>query len=132
MMLFLGMFDRKKNSREENSDRIKIGGHTVFPNSRGRIPVILQLMKKGKTEIFDLVYMNQEALKLSLKTGEVHVFRRSKMEIEKLMEETGTGYIIESIKIARNRRALLMTIKNRNISGNYQSFIHEVLFENKK
>lgn len=132
MMLFQSLFKGKKNSRDENYDRIKIGEHTIFLNSRGRIPVILQHLKRKKLETFDLVYMNQDALKLSLETGEVHVFRRSKSEIEKLMEETGQGYRIGSIKIAKNHRALLMTIKNGKLSANYQSFIHEVHFENRK
>jgi phosphoribosyl-AMP cyclohydrolase len=132
MMIFQSLFRGKKNSRDEDCDRIRIGEHTVFLNSRGRIPVILQQQKRKKLEIFDLVYMNQEALKLSLETEEVHVFRRSKSEIEKLIEETGQGYRIGSIKIAKNRRALLMTIKNGKLSANYQSFIHEVHLENRK
>jgi phosphoribosyl-AMP cyclohydrolase / phosphoribosyl-ATP pyrophosphohydrolase len=132
MMIFQSLFRGKKNSRDEDCNRIRIGEHTVCLNSRGRIPVILQRLNRKKLEIFDLVYMNQEALKLSLETGEVHVFRRSKSEIEKLIEETGQSYSIGSIKIAKNRRALLMTIKNGNFSGNYQSFIHEVDFENRK
>ncbi len=132
MVLFSGLFEGHKNSQNEKSSQIRIGEHTVFLNSRGRIPVILQRMKKKIPEIFDLVYMNQEALKLSVQTGEVYVFRRSKMEIEKLVEETGKGYIIRSIKIAKNRRALLMIIKNGNFPRDYQSFIHEVIFEDNK
>jgi phosphoribosyl-AMP cyclohydrolase len=132
MIIFQSLFRGKKNSRDEDCDRFRIGEHTVVLNSRGRIPVILQRLKRKKLEIFDLVYMNQEALKLSLGTGEVHVFRRSKSEIEKLTEKTGQGYSIGSIKIAKNRRALLMTIKNGNLSGNYQSFIHEVDLEDRK
>src|SRR5262245_50425928 len=48
-------------------------------DERGLVPCVLQDSRTG--EVLTLAYMNQEALELTLSTGEVHLFSRSRREI---------------------------------------------------
>jgi len=73
--------------------------------------------------------MDQEALKMSLRTREVYVYRRSKKMVEKLYSQPEQGYLIRSVKIAKNGRAFLMTVYSENFSQENQSFIREMEWE---
>jgi phosphoribosyl-ATP pyrophosphohydrolase/phosphoribosyl-AMP cyclohydrolase len=48
-------------------------------DERGLAPCVLQDSRSG--EILTLAYMNEESLRLTLETGEVHLFSRSRKEI---------------------------------------------------
>lgn len=129
-MITLITFLNRKREVEENSHlRIELGPYRMFLNSRGRIPVILQITHQEKDEVFDLVYMNLEALKLSLRTREVYVYRRSKKMVEKLTSQPGKGYFIDSIKICKNGRSLLMTVRADQFSSENQAFRDEIDWE---
>ncbi len=48
-------------------------------DERGLVPCVIQDSRTG--EVLTLAYMNEEALELTLETGEVHLFSRSRREI---------------------------------------------------
>jgi len=48
-------------------------------DERGVVPCVMQDSRSG--EVLTLAYMNEEALRLTLETGEVHLFSRSRKEI---------------------------------------------------
>lgn len=126
MILLISLFNRKSESDENSFRRVEIGPYRICLNSRGRIPVILQRMKQKKSEVFNLVYMDLEALKISLRTREVYVYRRSKKAVEKLFSQPEQGYLIQSTKIAKNGRSLLMTVHSEKFGSENQSFVNEI------
>jgi phosphoribosyl-ATP pyrophosphohydrolase/phosphoribosyl-AMP cyclohydrolase len=48
-------------------------------DERGLVPCVMQDSRSG--EVLTLAYMNEESLRLTLETGEVHLFSRSRDEI---------------------------------------------------
>jgi phosphoribosyl-AMP cyclohydrolase / phosphoribosyl-ATP pyrophosphohydrolase len=56
-------------------------------DDRGLVPVVAQ--DSGSGEVLTLAYANEEALRLSLETGEVHFFSRSRDRIWRKGEESG-------------------------------------------
>jgi phosphoribosyl-AMP cyclohydrolase / phosphoribosyl-ATP pyrophosphohydrolase len=48
-------------------------------DERGLVPCVMQDSRSG--EVLTLAYMNEEALRLTLETGEMHLFSRSRNEI---------------------------------------------------
>jgi len=81
-------------------------------------------------EVLDLVYMDQEALQMSLFTGMVHIYKRSKDQIEELHSAQGESLPIQSIKISQNRRALLVTIGSDVESDKLQRSFQQVIWTN--
>jgi phosphoribosyl-AMP cyclohydrolase len=126
MILLINLFNRKSESGENSHRRVEIGPYRFSLNSRGRIPVILQRMNQKKGEVFDLVYMDLESLKISLRTREVYIYRRSKKAVEKLYNQPEEGYLIQSIKIAKNGRSLLIMVHSEKFGKGNQTFIHEI------
>jgi phosphoribosyl-AMP cyclohydrolase / phosphoribosyl-ATP pyrophosphohydrolase len=57
---------------ERNAARIRF-------DERGLVPCVMQDSRSG--EVLTLAYMNEEALRLTLETGEMHLFSRSRNEI---------------------------------------------------
>jgi phosphoribosyl-AMP cyclohydrolase len=129
MTLLISLFSRKSQNDDNCHRRVEIGPYQICLNSRGRIPVILQRKKQKNSEVFDLVYMDLEALKLSLHTREVYIYRRSKEMVEKLYSQPEQGYFIQSIKIAKNGRAFLMTVYSEKFGSENQSFNREMEWE---
>ncbi len=129
MITLITLFRRKKEVDENSHLRIEIGPYRMFLNSQGRIPVILQIKNQKKNEVFDLVYMNLEAIKLSLRTREVYVYRRSKRMVEKFFSQPEKGYFIESVKICKNGRSLLMTVRADQFGIENQAFRDEIDWE---
>ena len=56
-------------------------------DERGLVPCVAQ--DAGSGEVLTLAYANEEALRLSLETGEVHFFSRSRGKIWRKGEESG-------------------------------------------
>ncbi len=70
------------------------GCHTIDPmfdeltfDERGLVPVVAQDAESG--EVLTLAYANEEALQLTIDTGEVHFFSRSRGKIWRKGEESG-------------------------------------------
>ncbi len=126
-MSFFSRVFKSANSNDNHSHQaIHIGEHTVCLNSRGRIPVILQRMKNKHPEVIDLVYMDYEALKLSIHSREIYVYRRSKGKVESFRYDSEQVTGIKSIQIASNGRSLLVTIDPGKSKTASRSFIYEI------
>ncbi len=104
------IFKNLRSDSAKSPHSFVIGEEKIIFNSRGVVPAILQAPINGSSIILDLVYLNNQALELSLNSGVLFVYRRSKKQVERLGENTGNTYKIQSIYISRNHRALLITI----------------------
>ena len=78
------------------------------------IPAIAQ--DSITNEVLMLAYMNEEALKLTLKTKEVHYFSRSKHRIWKKGESSGNIQIIKDILIDCDNDTLLLKIEQNGVA----------------
>ncbi len=65
-------------------------------DERGLIPCVVQDWRTG--EVLTLAYMNQEALRLTRQTGEMHFFSRSRQELWHKGSESGN---VQSLKALR-------------------------------
>ncbi len=65
-------------------------------DDRGLIPVVAQDHASG--EVLTLAYANEESLKLSLETGEVHFFSRSRGEIWRKGETSGNVLKLKQLR----------------------------------
>jgi phosphoribosyl-AMP cyclohydrolase / phosphoribosyl-ATP pyrophosphohydrolase len=65
-------------------------------DERGLIPCVVQDWRTG--EVLTLAYMNQEALRLTRQTGEMHFFSRSRQELWRKGSESGN---VQSLKALR-------------------------------
>ena len=108
-MAFNFLKQAKKNNIP-NRDVIQIRGENIIFNSKGLIPAIVQKLNGKKTEVIDLIYLNPEALELSIKSGEVFRYRRSTEQLERLGLESEMGFRIKSVKIGKKHRSLLITV----------------------
>ena len=104
------IFKNSRNDSGKTPHSFVIGEEKIVFNSRGLVPAILQAPINGSPRTLDLVYLNTRALELSLNSGVLFVYRRSKKQVERLGENTGNTYKIQSIHISRNHRTLLITI----------------------
>lgn len=78
------------------------------------IPAIAQDSITNK--VLMLAYMNEEALKLTLKTKEAHYFSRSKQRIWKKGESSGNTQIIKDILIDCDNDTLLLKIDQNGVA----------------
>jgi phosphoribosyl-AMP cyclohydrolase len=124
-MAFNFLKQAKKNFLSDR-DVIQIRGENIIFNSKGLIPAIVQKLEGKETEVIDLIYMNPEALELSIKSGEVFRFRRSTEQMERLGLESEMGFRIKSIKIGKKHRSLLITVGGDEKLKNRQSFQIEI------
>jgi len=121
-----GIFKPKTKSVKEVKNILFIGKHKIVFNSKGLIPAILQKKGESQEKVISLAYLNKDALEMSLASGELYIFRRSKHRIQKIGEEESDSIEIESIKLAKNRRSLLITLKDDNKNLLKKTFIHEI------
>ncbi len=77
-------------------------------DEKGLIPVIIQ---SESTEVLTLAWINEQALKLSLKTGFVHLWSRSKSRIRKKGEVSGNTQQIVDLRLDCDQDALLMIVR---------------------
>ena len=54
-------------------------------DERGLVPCVMQDRNSG--EVLTLAYMSEESLRLTVETGEVHFFSRSRDEIWRLLTD---------------------------------------------
>lgn len=116
---------RKKN--EPNNEKVfYFGRDKICLNSRGLVPVILQKKEKSSTEVLCLVYMNREALDMSLASGKVFVYRRSAKRLEQLGAEKAEAVKIKSVVISKNKRSLLITVATQNGAAYLRHFENQI------
>ncbi|MFO7992171.1 MAG: bifunctional phosphoribosyl-AMP cyclohydrolase/phosphoribosyl-ATP diphosphatase HisIE [Thermoplasmata archaeon] len=76
----------------------------------GLVPVVVQDIDGC---VLTFAYMNQEALKLSLKTGKAHYYSRSKQRIRMKGEVSGNTQTVKKVKVDCDRDALLMKVEQK-------------------
>jgi phosphoribosyl-AMP cyclohydrolase len=68
-----------------------------FSKTQGLIPVIAQDYKTG--EVLMMAYINEESWKLTLKTGVVHYWSRSRNKLWKKGESSGNVQEVKEIRV---------------------------------
>ncbi|UCF63647.1 MAG: hypothetical protein JSW33_13960 [bacterium] len=124
----MALFGKNKITGPAPHRRISVGEYTLVLNSRGRIPVILAKKNRKSCEVLDLVYMDQEALQISLFTGAVHVYKRSKEQVEELLSARGERLPIHFVKMSQNHRSLLIMIGSGTTSEEVHNGFQEVIW----
>src|SRR3989338_2727419 len=80
-------------------------------NEQGLIPTVIQDAKSR--QVLTLCYLNREALKKSLGTGEVYLFRRSQNRLMKKGETSGHIQLIRQIFVDCEGKSLLFVVEQR-------------------
>jgi len=81
---------------------------TLRFSEQGLIPCVFQEASSGK--VITLAYMNREALELTLKTGKVHVFRRSHGRVMMKGETSGNVQYVREVRADCENNSLLVLI----------------------
>ncbi len=81
-------------------------------NERGLIPAIAQDWLDGS--VLMMAWMNKQSLELTLKSGEVHYWSRSRNELWHKGETSGNTQILKSLRYDCDCDALLLTIEQIN------------------
>jgi phosphoribosyl-ATP pyrophosphohydrolase/phosphoribosyl-AMP cyclohydrolase len=107
----------------------------------GLVPCVMQDASSG--EVLTLAYMNQEALRLTLDTREVHFFSRSRQELWRKGETSGNAMRLQALRYDCDEDALLALVNpagpachtgertcfHRDLEGEVSLVSHEVLPE---
>ena len=80
-------------------------------NDQGLVPAIIQDYKSGA--VLTLCYMNKDALKKTLETGLVYVFRRSKGRLMLKGETSGCTQSVKSVYIDCEGNSMLFKIAQK-------------------
>jgi phosphoribosyl-AMP cyclohydrolase len=86
-------------------------GATLTPNfnADGLIAAVAQHAETG--EVLMLGWMNAEALRLTLETGEAHYFSRSRQALWKKGETSGQVQIVAEVRIDCDQDAVLLKVR---------------------
>lgn len=76
----------------------------------GLIPVVIV---EADGEVLTLCYMNQEGLRKTLQTGQVHVFRRSRGRVMLKGEISGHTQQVKEVRVDCEGNSLLMIVEQR-------------------
>ena len=88
-------------------------------NDQQLIPAIIQDAKSQK--VLTLCYMNDIALKATLETGFVHVFRRSQNKLMRKGETSGHTQALKEFRIDCEGKSLLFVIDQK-VAGCHKGF----------
>lgn len=75
----------------------------------GLIPAIAQEVASGR--VLTLAYMNREALKKTMQTGEAHYWSRSRRKMWHKGEESGHVQKVQSIRLDCDQDAILLEVE---------------------
>lgn len=78
-------------------------------DSKGLIPAVIQDEKSS--DVLTLCYMNEEALKKTIETGKVHVWRRSLGKLMMKGETSGCVQVVKKILVDCEDNSLLIKVK---------------------
>ena len=96
-----------------------------FQKGNGILPAIAQDYVTGK--VYMLAYMNEEAWKLTLQTGEAHYWSRSRQEIWHKGKTSGNTQKVKEILIDCDHDTILLKIEQRGGAAchlGYESCFH--------
>ncbi len=83
-------------------------------NDRGLVPAVIQDDKSG--DVLTLCYMNEDALRKTVETGNVHVFRRSKGRLMMKGETSGCIQKVKSISADCENNSLLVRVEQSGVA----------------
>lgn len=91
-----------------------------FTKGNGLIPVIIQDYKDG--EVLMLGYMNSEAFDLTVKSGQVHYWSRSKKRIWLKGETSGHFQIVKEMRTDCDNDTLLIKVNQTGGAACHEGF----------
>jgi phosphoribosyl-AMP cyclohydrolase / phosphoribosyl-ATP pyrophosphohydrolase len=80
-------------------------------DERGLVPCVVQDWRSG--EVLTLAYMNEEALALTRRTGEMHFFSRSRQELWHKGATSGNTQLVKALRYDCDGDALLAQVEPR-------------------
>ena len=89
-------------SATENAAKVRF-------DERGLVPCVIQDSRTG--EVLTLAYMNEESLRLTLETREIHLYSRSREEIWHKGETSGNTQRVEQIRFDCDGDALVALVE---------------------
>ena len=78
-------------------------------DDRGLVPCVIQDWRSG--EVLTLAYMNEEALRLSRETGELHLFSRSRNELWHKGATSGNTQAVKALRVDCDSDAVLALVE---------------------
>ena len=78
-------------------------------DDRGLVPCVIQDWRSG--EVLTLAYMNEEALRLSRTTGELHLFSRSRNELWHKGATSGNTQAVKALRFDCDNDAVLALVE---------------------
>lgn len=78
-------------------------------DDRGLVPCVIQDWRSG--EVLTLAYMNEEALRLSRETGELHLFSRSRNELWHKGATSGNTQAVKALRFDCDNDAVLALVE---------------------
>lgn len=86
-------------------------GSALIPryDSAGLIPVVAQHFRTG--EVLMLAYMNDEALRLTIDTGEAHYWSRSRQKLWRKGETSGEVQHVIELRIDCDQDSILLKVE---------------------
>ena len=88
-------------------------------NADGHVPAIIQDAKTQK--VLTLCYLNDAALRATLDTGFVHVFRRSQNKLMKKGETSGHTQAVREFRIDCEGKSLLLVVDQK-VAGCHKGY----------
>ena len=102
-------------------------------NADGHVPAIIQDAKTQK--VLTLCYMNEAALRATVDTGFVHVFRRSLNKLMKKGETSGHTQAVRELRVDCEGKSLLLLIDQKVAGchkGYFSSYFEKVIKDGSK
>ncbi|MBI4597201.1 MAG: phosphoribosyl-AMP cyclohydrolase [Candidatus Omnitrophica bacterium] len=89
-------------------------------DQQGLIPTVIQ--DAGTKQVLTLCYLNREAIKKSLETGLVYVFRRSQSALMKKGETSGHIQTIRAVHVDCEGKSLLLLVAQK-VAGCHTGYV---------
>jgi phosphoribosyl-AMP cyclohydrolase len=102
---------------EETFQKIK---SQIKFDAQGLVPAIIQDMKSQK--VLTLCYLNDIALKATLETGFIHLFRRSQNKLMKKGETSGHTQAVREFRVDCEGKSLLFLIDQK-VAGCHKGYM---------
>ena len=88
-------------------------------DAQGLIPAIIQDQKTQK--VLTLCYMNERALRQTLESGTIHLFRRSQNKLMKKGETSGHTQEVQELRVDCEGKSLLFMIHQK-VAGCHKGY----------
>src|ERR1700760_4588604 len=98
-----------ESPRPPGDDSQQPAGRTVAFDERGLVPCVIQDWRSG--EVLTLAYMNEEALRRSRETGELHLYSRSRQELWHKGATSGNTQAVKALRFDCDADAVLALVE---------------------